>query len=121
MKKTFRDLVVWQKAHKLVLRTYEYTKTFPQEERYGLTSDLRRAVRSVATNLVEGYKRKGYHDALRFFNYSSASLVEVEYHTILAQDLGYLTKAEANELKELQVEVGKMLTTWQKNYRPKYH
>lgn len=119
MTKTYRDLIVWQKAHELVLKIYKYTKDFPPEEKYGLTDDMRRAARSVPTNMVEGYKRKGYKDALNFFNRSDASLRELEYHTLLSYNFGYLTKEKFNELEKLEDEVGRLLTKWQQNYRPK--
>lgn len=116
MKEHFLNLIVWQKAHKLVLWVYAHTKNFPPDEKYGLTDDMRRATRSVPTNIVEGYRRKGYKDALCFFNRSDASLAEVKYHTLLAHELGYLESAHYNELVELEEEVGRFLGSWQKNY-----
>jgi len=116
--KTFKDLIVWQKAHQLVLKVYEYTKDFPSEEKYGLTDDMRRAARSVSTNIVEGYKRKGYKDALNFFNRSDASLKELEYQILLSYDLNYLSLNKYKELEKIADEVGKILFSWQKNYSP---
>jgi len=66
--KTFRDLKVWQKAHELVLEVYRITKTFPNEEKFGLVSQLRRSASSVATNIVEGFKRKSNRDYAHFLN-----------------------------------------------------
>ena len=119
MRKTFRDLIVWQKAHQLVLKIYQHTKDFPSDEKYGLVSDMRRAARSVPTNIVEGYKRKGYKDALNFFNISEASLEELKYHTLLSFDLGYLDVVKYRELENLEKEVGRLLDKWQKTYHPK--
>ncbi|MCH7472379.1 four helix bundle protein [bacterium] len=117
MIRTFKDLIVWQKAHKLVLKVYEITRTFPKEEKFGLTSDFRRAARSIATNIVEGYKRTGYRDALHFFNISDSSLAEVRYHTIIAYDLNYINKEEYVLLEEMEDEIGRILNGWQKNYQ----
>lgn len=117
MIRTFQDLIVWQKAHQLTLNIYRITKKFPPEEKFGLTGDVRRAARSVATNIVEGYKRKGYKDALNFFNRSDASLAEVKYHLIISLELDYLDKAEYQELIVMAEETGKTLNGWQKNYQ----
>lgn len=116
MSNTFQNLILWQKAHKLVLLIYKYTKDFPKEEKYGLVDDMRRAARSIATNIVEGYKRKGYKDALNFFNRSDASLAELKYQTLLSFDLCYLEKYKYQELKQLQEEVGRLMNSWQKKY-----
>jgi four helix bundle protein len=87
--KSFRELVVWQKAHALVLAVYKLSKAFPKEEIYGLTSQMRRSSVSVAANIAEGFKKKGPADKLRFLNISQGSLSETEYYLILANDLGY--------------------------------
>lgn len=86
--KTFKDLIVWQKAHELVLEIYDYTKGFPKSELYGLTSQFRRAAVSVAANIAEGFKKRGKRDKARFMNISQGSLEECRYYIILAQDLG---------------------------------
>lgn len=65
--KNFRDLKVWQKAHQLVLQVYRITERFPQSEIYGLTNQIRRAVISVASNIVEGFERKSSKDSLHFY------------------------------------------------------
>jgi len=87
--KTFQDLVVWQKSHKLVLEIYKMTCSFPKEELFGLTSQIRRAAVSVPANIAEGYKRRGKREKVRFFNISQASLEEVRYYLILTEDLCY--------------------------------
>jgi len=63
---SFRDLIVWQKSHQLVLAAYKATKTYPKDELYGLTSQIRRAAVSIAANIVEGYKRSSDKETLRF-------------------------------------------------------
>jgi four helix bundle protein len=87
--KSFRELVVWQKAHALVLEVYRASQEFPKAEQFGLTSQLRRAAASVPTHIVEGYRRRSRPDKARFFNIAEASLDEAHYFMILAQDLGY--------------------------------
>lgn len=106
---TFRDLVVWQKAHQWVLAVYELTKTFPRDDLYGLTSQLRRAAVSVPANIVEGFKRQSLSDKARVFNIAQASLVEATYHLILTQDLGY---GHTAELLEAADEIGKLLQSY---------
>jgi len=107
--KTFQELQVWQKAHRLVLLTYKVTKAFPKEELYGLVSQLRRSAASIPTNIAEGYKRRGAKDYARFVNMADASLEETKYHLILARDLEYMDLEHSRELADLCDEVGKML------------
>lgn len=90
----FRDLIVWQKAHALVLKIYKMTKTFPAEERYGLVSQMRRAAVSVAANIAEGFKRRGPKNKALFYNMSQTSLEELRYYLILSRDLGYCQEVE---------------------------
>ena len=119
MKKPFQNLIVWQKTHKLTLKVYKYTKDFPKEEKYGFVDDMRRAARSIEFNIVEGHKRKGYKDALNFFNRSDASLAELEAQTLLSFDLEYLSEIKYRDLDELEEEVGRLLGKWQKTYTQK--
>lgn len=87
--KTFRDLIVWQKAHQFVLGVYEYSSGFPRSEMYGLSSQLRRAAVSVPANISEGFRRRGRLDKARFLNIAQGSLEECRYYLILGQDLQY--------------------------------
>lgn len=77
--KTFRDLKVWEKAHLLTLEIYNITKTFPQEEKFGLVSQMRRAAVSIATNIVEGHKRYSQKDFTHFLNMAQGSVEELKY------------------------------------------
>lgn len=104
--KSFQDILVWQKAHQLVLAIYKDTYQYPKEELFGLTSQIRRAVVSVPANIAEGFKRTGIKDKLRFYNIAQSSLEEVKYFLILSKDLGYIN-SEATLTKAN--EVGKML------------
>jgi four helix bundle protein len=90
----FTDLEVWKLGHQLTLAVYQLTRKFPKEERYGLTSQLRRASSSVPINIAEGSKRIGNRDYARFLNVSEGSLVETEYELMLARDLGYASSVE---------------------------
>ena len=87
--KTFKDLIVWQKAHQFVLAVYKATLDFPQSEVYGLTSQFRRAAVSVPANIAEGFKRTHKADKVRFMNIAQSSLEECRYYLILAEDIGY--------------------------------
>ena len=106
---TFRDLIVWQKAHGFVLASYRLSKEFPRDEMYGLTSQFRRAAISIAANLVEGFKKKGQHDKARFLNIAQGSLEECRYYLILIADLKYGDTSELNDLLE---EVSRLLTAY---------
>lgn len=100
--RTFRDLIVWRKAHELVLTIYRFTRAFPKEERYGLTSQFRRAAVSVPANVAEGFKKRSRGDKVRFMNISQGSLQECRYYLILAADLGYGdTKSLMNQLEDV--------------------
>ena len=105
----FQDLLVWQKAHRLVLDLYRLTQAFPKEELYGLTSQLRRAAVSVPANTAEGFRRKGLADKARFMNTAQASLEESRYYLILAADLGY---GKTDILQDSLDEIGRMLDAY---------
>jgi four helix bundle protein len=87
--RTFQDLVVWRKAHELVLAIYSFTARFPKQEMYGLTLQMRRAAISVPANIAEGFRRRGKADKARYMNMAEGSLEESRYYLILSQDLGY--------------------------------
>ncbi len=103
----FEDLIVWQKAHAFVLSIYGLTASFPREERYGLTSQFRRAAVSIPANIAEGWRRIGQADKKRFYNISQSSLEECRYYLRLSNDLDYGNSPKANTLCE---EVSKLLT-----------
>ena len=114
--KTFEELIVWQKSHQFVLKIYKMTQHFPRHEVFGLVSQIRRSAVSVPANTAEGFKRKGKADKLRFFNISQASLEEVRYYLILANDLGY---ADTKQLKTDLDEIARMLNAYIKSIRIK--
>jgi four helix bundle protein len=108
--KDFRDLQVWHKAHQLTLTVYRLTATFPREERYGLTTQLRRSSSSIAANLAEGCGRNGDAELARFCAIAMGSASELEYHLLLAKDLKLLTDADHTALTDQTAEVKRMLT-----------
>src|SRR5216684_6315332 len=105
----FTELQVWQRGHSLVLSVYRMTTGFPQNERYGLTSQLRRAALSVPTNIAEGSKRLTSTEYARFLNIAEASLAETEYLVMVSRDLGYITPAMANTAFKDVAELARML------------
>lgn len=107
----FEELIVWQKAHSLVLEIYKLSKDFPKEETYGITSQLRRSSVSVAANISEGYRKKSKVDKLRFLNIAEGSLDETKYYIILIRDLKFI-KNEYDKLFELSEEVSKLLNAY---------
>jgi four helix bundle protein len=102
----FEDLVVWQKAHQIVLRVYRLTALYPKTETFGLVSQMRRAAVSVPANIAEGFKRRGRSDKARVMNIAQGSLEELRYYFVLSRDLGYLKAADRSDDVE---EVGRML------------
>jgi len=94
----FESLAVWQKAHELALSIYQLTVRLPGEEKFGLTSQLRRAAVSVAANIVEGHARQSRGDFARFVSIALGSAAELRYLLLLCRDLGYLTDADVHPL-----------------------
>jgi four helix bundle protein len=94
---SFTDLDVWQNAHALVLEVYRLTEGFPDYERYGLASRLRRSAVSVPANIAEGFRKYSCADKAPFINIAEGSLEESRYYCILAQDLGYGQTASVRE------------------------
>jgi len=109
IEKGFHKLIVWQKAHQLVLLIYKLSESFPKYELFGLTSQLRRAVVSVPANIAEGYAAGGKGQFGRFLNIAQGSLAEVEYYLILLRDLNYTDVAHYQESETLRGEVGFLL------------
>lgn len=114
---TFKNLRVWKSAHELVLGIYKVTKKFPTSEKYGLTAQVRRSAVSIATNIVEGYKRRSDKDFAHFLNISDSSLEETKYHLLLSHDLKYLKENEYNHLSMEADRIGKMLSRFQERLK----
>lgn len=107
----FTELNVWQRSHELVLEIYRLTERFPDYERYGVTSQLRRAAVSVPCNIAEGSKRQHPKDYARFLNIAEASLAEAEYLLILSKDLGYVDRESEETVRREAEEISRMLNS----------
>lgn len=108
--KTYKELIVWQKAHSLTLNVYKSTARFPREELFSLTKQIRRCSSSVGANIAEGVGRRSNGDFDRFLQIASGSLFELDYHLLLARDLHYLPEQEHRQLELGIIEVRKMLS-----------
>lgn len=106
----FRNLKAWQRAHRFTLALYRVTRTFPRDELYGLTSQIRRAACSVCANMAEGCGRKGDKEFGRFLHITLGSACELEYHLLLSADLGYLDRPAYLRLNREVVEVKRMVS-----------
>ena len=110
--RNFKDLKVWQRSHRLVLDVYDATGNFPSQETFGLTAQLRRCCASIPANIAEGCGRSGEAELARFMLISMGSTSELEYHLLLARDLGYLSAQHYQELLQEVSEVKRMLSTF---------
>ena len=99
--RSFKELECWQKSQEFVKAVYQETKKFPDDERYGLTSQFRRAAVSIAANICEGYRKLNNADKLRFMNISQGSLEECRYYIILSLDLEYIDRETHDRLENL--------------------
>jgi len=108
--RNYKDLMVWEKSHKLALAIYKETSAFPKEERFGLSSQLRRASSSIPANLAEGCGRRSDGEMGRFVQIAMGSGAELSYHLLLCRDLGILGTAEFTRLSSDLDEVMKMLS-----------
>ena len=108
--RTYRDLVVWQKAYDLSLAVYRATRGFPNDEIYGLRSQLRRAAVSIPSNIAEGYGRRTTAEYARSLNIAYGSRCELETQLSIAADLGYISQPVATKLEQQTAEVERMLT-----------
>ena len=109
MPQTYRDLKAWQKAMELVTEIYRNTRTFPREETYGLTSQIRRAAISIPSNIAEGQGRRLPGDFQYFLRNARGSLLELETQILISGNLGYLQGHEVEDLLKRSAEVGRIL------------
>jgi four helix bundle protein len=108
---SFRNLKVWEKAHVLTLDVYRSSKSFPRDEVYGLTSQMRRSAACIGANIAEGSCRKGDREFGRFLQIAMGSASELEYHLLLAHDLELMGTSDYQRLSEGIVEVKRMLAS----------
>ena len=107
--RSFRDLLVWRKAHEFVLAVYTFTAGFPKQETYGLALQMRRAAVSIPANIAEGFRRRGRAEKARYMNIAEGSVEESRYYLILAQDLGY---GDTAKLASALEEVSRLLSAY---------
>lgn len=110
--KDFKDLEIWKRSHKLTVDIYCATQKFPKEEIYGLTSQIRRAVSSIPTNIAEGCGRRTNAELANFLNIASGSASEVEYELLLAKDINYLTDIQYQQFAKEVREIRSMLAAY---------
>ena len=106
---SFESIIAWQKAHAFVMLVYEITQQFPIEEKFGLTSQFRRAAISIEANIAEGYKKIGRADKLRFLNIAQGSVEECRDYIILSRDLKYIQAEQFCNLRDYIEETSKLL------------
>ena len=118
--KSYKDLKVWQRSYQLCLEIYKLTKGFPDEEKYGLTSQLRRAAVSVPSNISEGYGRKTTPEYIQFLYIAYGSICEIETQILLSGDLNYISTGKLEMLNEGIKEVERMLKALIKSLEKKH-
>jgi len=107
--KTFRDLLVWQEAYKLTIDVYRLTKLFPIDEQFGLTSQIKRAIVSVTSNIAEGFGRVGIKEKDQFYSIAGGSLSEVESQLLIAVGVGYIKESDFTSIEPQIILVQKLL------------
>lgn len=110
--KTYTELFVWQKSMELVTGIYKDTQSFPKEEIYGLTSQIRRSAVSIPSNIAEGFGRKSQQDFIRFLKISMGSLFELQTQLRISKNIGFLNESRFNVLFEETREVERMLSAF---------
>ncbi|PYV61813.1 MAG: diversity-generating retroelement protein bAvd family protein [Acidobacteria bacterium] len=109
--KDFRNLKVWELAHQFTLNIYKITASFPRDERFGLTSQMRRCSASIGSNIAEGCGKRGNAEFQRFLQIASGSASELDYQLLLARDLDFLTSDVYKELADHLTQLRRMLTS----------
>jgi len=106
---SFTDLIVWQQSHQLAVSIYKTTKTFPREETYSPTDQMRRCSVSISSNIAEGFIRRGKKEKLQFYYTAKGSLIELQNQLLLARDVGHLHKEEFATLAEKTITVHRLI------------
>ncbi len=115
MGKSFKELIVWQRAIELTVAVYKLTSQFPNAERFGLTNQMRRAAVSIASNIAEGYGKSSKGEYLLFLGHARGSCAEIETQLVIANELGFGSNTLFNSAHSLADEVGKMLVALMKS------
>ena len=116
--KNFRNLQVWEKAHAFVLDLYAATQSFPAQESYGVTSQIRRAAVSIPSNIAEGCGRDGDPELRRFLIIAMGSASETEYQLLLSKDLNFISEKDYHPLNNQLIELKKMLNSFIQKLKP---
>ena len=106
---SFTDLNAWREGHELVLSIYKITKVFPNEERYGLTDQMRRCTVSITSNIAEGFSRRTNKEKAQFFYMALGSVTELQNQLLIAKDINYIEKNKFKEIAEQTVTVSKLI------------
>ena len=109
--KSYRDLIVWQKSVDMVTHVYRLLKRFPEDEKYGLTSQIKRSAVSVSSNIAEGYGRNYTKEYIRFLNISRGSLYEMQTQLQIAINLEFLKSNDLIDVNDLSLQIEKMLNS----------
>lgn len=112
---SFTDLIAWKKAHILVLEIYKIVAKFPKEELFGLTSQIKRSVISIVSNIAEGFSRKSIKEKIQFYYIALGSLTEVQSQPLLARDLLFIDKESFTKLSFKTIEISKLINSLKKN------
>ncbi len=114
---SFTDLNAWQKGHTLAINVYKLTRDFPKDELFSLTSQLRRAVVSITSNIAEGFSRGFPKEKIQFYTIALGSLTEVQNQLLIARDIGYINKDQFQKIAEETVVVSKLINGLIKSLR----
>jgi len=115
----YRDLIVWQKSIEMVRKVYLLTRSFPREETYGLTQQIRRAAVSVPANIAEGHSRNGRKEFILFLGIAKGSLSEVQTHLVISEKLGFSSEERVNQIQKDSIEITKLLNSLLNSLSPK--
>ena len=113
----FKELSIWQRSHQLTIEIYKATQQFPKEEIFGLTSQIRRAVSSIPTNIAEGCGRRTNAELINFLNIASGSASEVEYEILLAREVGYISAEQCDAWTKELGEIRSMIAAYMKRLK----
>jgi len=105
----FTDLYAWKEGHGLVLKIYNLSRSFPKDETFGLTSQMRRCAVSITSNIAEGFSRGSYKEKAQFYSIALGSVTELQNQSIIAKDIGYITTDIIEELNTQMITVHKLL------------
>ena len=107
---SFTDLNSWKESHKFVLLVYRKTASFPKEEIFGITNQIRRAVVSIVSNIAEGFGRQSYKEKVQFYSIAQGSNLEIQIQMLVARDLRFLEENDFQEIADQSIVVGKLLS-----------